>query len=309
MIIHYGYENLKLIAPVVTLGVFDGVHRGHKTLLDILVSRAKEAKGESVVITFSPHPRLVLETDNHNLSFLTTLEEKKALIEKAGVDHLVILEFNNEFSKIEACDFVKKILAEKVGTKHLVIGHNHHFGLRGEGDFNTIMKCSGLLDFKVEQVPGYTSEEATVSSSRIRATLLKGNVEEANSLLGYSYSLTGSVVTGRQIGRSLGFPTANISPDDKNKLIPGDGVYAVEINIDKILYKGMLSIGSNPTVNDDRNVKTIEVHILDFEEDIYGKRVTVIFRKWLREEKKFDSIRQLTDQMMLDREDTISYLT
>ena len=262
MVIHEGYENLNLINPVVTLGIFDGVHRGHMALLDCLVSRAREIGGESVVITFSPHPRLVLEQNNIDLSFLTTMEEKKDLLEKANIDHLIIIEFNIQFSKIPACDFIKDILVEKIGTKHLIIGYNHHFGRKGEGDFNTIKRCSEKLDFIVEQVQGYHTEEGAISSSSIREALLKGKLDEANKWLGYSYSVSGTVIEGRKIGRTIGFPTANIKPDSQYKLIPGNGVYAVEVQFDDKFYPGMLNIGSNPTVNDDIRFRSIEVHIL-----------------------------------------------
>jgi riboflavin kinase/FMN adenylyltransferase len=309
MILHYGYDNLHLTLPVVTLGIFDGVHRGHRTLLDTLVLRAKEEGGVSVVITFSPHPRLVLEKDHLNLFFLTTMEEKIHLLQEAGVDHLIILEFSTEFSKIEACDFVKQILVDKVGTKHLIIGYNHHFGWKGKGDFNTIMDCSNLLNFSVEQVKGLSFSEGQISSSFIRKTLYEGKIAEANHLLGYNYSLTGTVVEGKQLGRSLGFPTANIRPEDPHKLIPGTGVYAVEIQVNEIRYNGMLSIGSNPTVNTNHEQRSIEVHIFDFEEDLYGRQITVIFRKWLRDEEKFASLDQLTEQMKLDRDNTLKYLS
>ena len=231
MIIHDGCENLKLIAPVVTLGIFDGVHRGHRTLLSNLVSRAKEAKGESVVITFSPHPRIVLQKDQGNLMFLTTMNEKQALLEKDGVDHLIILDFDKEFSMINACDFVKEVLVNKVGTRHLLVGYNHHFGSGREGDYNTIIQCSESFDFRVEQVQGFHTEEGAISSSLIRKALLEGRLDAANNMLGYSYSLSGEVISGRKIGRSIGFPTANIKPPDKNKLIPANGVYAVEVQL------------------------------------------------------------------------------
>jgi len=309
MILHYGYDNLNLAAPVVTLGIFDGVHLGHRVLLDTLVLRAKEEGGESVVITFSPHPRLVLEKDHLNLFFLTTMDEKIHLLQEAGVDHLIILEFSTEFSKIEACDFVKQILVDKVGTNRLIIGYNHHFGWKGEGDFNTIRECSNQLNFSVEQVEGFSMAAGQISSSVIRTALLKGRIEEANSLLGYNYSLTGRVVEGRQIGRSLGFPTANIQPGDAHKLIPGNGVYAVEVQINEKHYAGMLSIGLNPTVNTNPGQRSIEVHIFDFEEDIYGQEIKLIFRKWLRDEEKFSSLEQLTEQMKLDRDNTLKYLS
>jgi len=309
MIIHEGYQNLNLIEPVVTLGIFDGVHRGHRVLLDRLVIRAEELKAESVVITFSPHPRLVLEQKNINLAFLTTIEEKIVLLEKAKVDHLIIIEFNKQFSKIKACDFIKDILVEKIGTKHLIIGFNHHFGRSGEGDFNTIKQCSESNAFKVEQVQGFHTEEGAISSSSIREALLNGKLDEANRWLGYSYSVSGTIIEGRKIGRSIGFPTANIDPDNKYKLIPGNGVYAVEVHLDDKNYKGMLSIGSNPTVNADIRMRSIEVHILNYNMDIYGRKISVTFRKRLRDEKKFDNIEQLTQQMELDKHDTLRVLS
>jgi len=308
MIIHEGYENLHLISPVVTLGIFDGVHRGHMALLNSLVSRAEMAKGESVVVTFSPHPRLVLDQHKTNISFLTTMDEKKVLLEKANVDHLIVIEFTREFSEIPACDFVKDILVEKIGTRYLIIGYNHHFGRRGEGDFNTIKKCSEELDFVVEQVQGFHTEEGAISSTSIREALLNGKLDEANKWLGYSYSLSGTVIEGKKIGKSIGFPTANIEPDSEYKLIPGNGVYAVEAKLDETVYPGMMSIGSNPTVNTDIRFRSIEVHILNFERDIYGKRISVAFRKRLRDEKKFDNLKQLTEQMIQDKLDTLKEL-
>jgi riboflavin kinase/FMN adenylyltransferase len=308
MIIHEGYENLHLISPVVTLGIFDGVHRGHMALLNSLVSRAEMAKGESVVITFSPHPRLVLDQHNASISFLTTMDEKKVLLEKANVDHLIVIEFTREFSEIPACDFVKDILVEKIGTRYLIIGYNHHFGRRGEGDFNTIKKCSEELDFVVEQVQGFHTEEGAISSTSIREALLNGKLDEANKWLGYPYSLSGTVIEGKKIGKTIGFPTANIEPESEYKLIPGNGVYAVEVKLDGIFYPGMMSIGFNPTVNTDLRFRSIEVHILNFERDIYGKRISVVFRKRLRDEKKFDNLKQLIKQMIQDKLDTLKEL-
>jgi riboflavin kinase/FMN adenylyltransferase len=309
MIIHDGWENLKLTSPVVTLGIFDGVHRGHRTLLSSLISRAEEANGESVVITFSPHPRLVLSKDHANLTFLSTMKEKQELLEKEGINHLIVIDFSTEFSKMNACDFVKEVLVNNIGTRHLLVGYNHHFGNKGEGDFNTIIKCSRSFDFKVEQVQGLHTEEGAISSSVIRRALTDGRLDTANNMLGYSYSLSGKVVSGKQIGRSIGFPTANINPDDKNKLIPGNGVYAVEVLLEEELYPGMLSIGTNPTINSDSTIRSIEVNILNFEKDIYGKPITVVFRKRLRDEKKFDNTNDLAKQMEIDKEDTIGFLS
>jgi len=308
MIIHEGYEDLNLSSTVVTLGIFDGVHRGHRALLDYLVSVAGGKNCESVVITFSPHPRIVLEPENTSLAFLTTMEEKTVLLEKAGIDHLIVIQFNREFSSIPACDFIRDILYKKIGTRHLIIGYNHHFGRRGEGDINTIRQCSEELGFKVEQVQGFRTEEGAVSSSLIREALLKGELDDANRWLGYYYSLSGKVIEGKKIGRTIGFPTANIQPDSGNKLIPCNGVYAVEVIVDKKVYQGMLNIGSNPTVNSNLKLRSIEVNILDFNEDIYGKGITVIFRKRLRDEKKFSGLKELTEQMELDKWNTLRLL-
>jgi riboflavin kinase/FMN adenylyltransferase len=231
------------------------------------------------------------------------------LLEKANVDHVIIIEFNKQFSKIRACDFIKDILVDKIGTKHLIIGYNHHFGRRGEGDFNTIKQCSESNAFRVEQVQGFHTEEGAISSSSIREALLNGRLDEANRWLGYSYSVGGTIIEGRKIGRSIGFPTANINPDNQYKLIPGNGVYAVEVHLDDNDYMGMLSIGSNPTVNTDIRLRSVEVHILNYDMDIYGRKISVTFRKRLRDEKKFDNIELLTQQMELDKQDTLRVLS
>jgi riboflavin kinase/FMN adenylyltransferase len=309
MIIHNGYENLILRSPVVTLGIFDGVHRGHRSLLDILVARAREIDGESVIITFHPHPRLVLEKNNESLSFLSTMDEKIALLGKTNADHLIIIEFTPGFSKMSAFFFVEKILVNKIRTKHLIIGYDHHFGNHGEGNFTTVKANAVSMGFKVEQVQGLQTEEGAISSSMIREALLKGKLEEANKWLGYNYSLKGTVIEGRKIGRQIGFPTANIKPDYEYKLIPCDGVYAVEVHIDDRKLQGMLSIGKNPTVNRTADSRSIEVNIFNFENDIYNKEIEVAFRYRLRDEKKFDTLDQLSTQMELDKAKATQLLT
>jgi riboflavin kinase/FMN adenylyltransferase len=305
MIVHEGYNGLSLRTPSVTLGIFDGVHRGHMTLLKRLTDSAGELHGESVVVTFSPHPKLVLDKETKSLFFLTTLEEKQNLLEKAGVDHLVVIRFDREFSAIPACDFVKNILVDRVGTKHLILGFNHHFGNRGEGDFKTIRECASANDFTVEQAQGLHTEEGAISSSLIRDALMNGRLDDANTWLGYNYTLTGTVVKGKQLGREIGFPTANIEPDYDHKLVPGTGVYAVEVIVEETFFPGMMSIGTNPTVNRDPFKRTIEVHILGFSGDIYGRKISVIFRKRLRNEERFNSTEELARQMELDKHQVI----
>ncbi|MGD0343046.1 MAG: bifunctional riboflavin kinase/FAD synthetase [Bacteroidales bacterium] len=309
MIIHEGYKNLNFNLPVVTLGIFDGVHRGHRFLLDKLVSRAAETHGESVAITFNPHPRLVLEKNSSGLFFLSTFEEKKFLLGKTGIDHLIIIEFSREFSLMKACDFVREVLVSKVGTKHLIIGHDNHFGYRGEGNFETIRDCAGLYGMKVERVGGFQYEGETVSSSIIREELLNGNPSKANKLLGYCYSIKGIVAKGRGLGREIGFPTANIKLIDNHKLVPANGVYAVETMADKHKYKGMLSIGKNPTVNKKSAGRSVEVNIFDFDRDIYGEEIEIIFRFRLRDQQKFGNIGQLSQQLELDKVNALQLLS
>lgn len=309
MKIHEGYENLKLVNPVVTLGIFDGVHRGHRALLDFLIKRSTEVKGESVVLTFFPHPKIIISEKEAGLVFLTSLEEKITLLNKVGIDHLIIIRFNYEFSTKTACEFVKDVLIEKIGANLFIVGHNQHFGWQGEGDFDAIKQCAGLYDLNVEQVQALLLEERAISSTGIRRALLNGQLDEANRLLGYDYFMNGSIVEGKHLGRIINFPTANIEPDYKNKLIPKDGVYAVEIHFEGIKYLGMLSIGWNPTVNPGSGPRTIEVNIFDFDKDIYGHKITIVFRFRLRDEIKFADLAQLSEQLELDKKNALQLLT
>ncbi len=308
MLIHRGYEGFNPVKPVVTVGVFDGVHRGHRVLLGTLVSRAKETGGESVVITFSSHPRHVLGKEFAEELFLTSESEKIAMLEHLNIDHLLIVDFNLEFSKTGACDFVRNVLLGKLSARYLIFGYDHRIGREGEGDFNTIRRCEGISGLGVEQANGVFSGEVAISSSSIREALLTGNLEVANELLGYPYQLSGTVITGKKIGRSFGFPTANIRPD-AGKLIPANSVYAVEVLIGSKRHIGMLSIGTNPTVNVQSLTRSIEVHIIGFNENIYGMTITVRFMKRLRGEKKFPDIQALAKQMETDRLETLNLLS
>jgi riboflavin kinase/FMN adenylyltransferase len=308
MIITDGNSFPSLTGPFITVGVFDGVHLGHRALLDQLVLKASQAGRMSVVITFDPHPKLVLGGSKNNLAFLSTPEEKKELLGKSGIDHLVIIPFTRELASMEGRQFISEILVDRMGAGFLLVGYDNHFGKGRDTGFESISRHAARYGLETEQVKGLSGPDGVISSTTIRNALLDGRLDVANSCLGYSYSLTGTVVPGNRLGNSLGFPTANLKPP-LYKLVPADGVYTVEVNIDEKTYGGMLSIGMNPTVNNDRNKKTVEVHIFDFGGDLYGQAVTVVFRYRLRDERKFDNLEQLAAQMRLDKIESLRLLT
>lgn len=287
--------------PVVTMGIFDGLHEGHKFIINKINSMARSVGSESVVLTFWPHPREVLNKNIESLKYLTSLKEKLILFEKTGIDHLVLIEFTKEFSQLSSCEFIKNILVDKIGVRHLIIGYNHKFGKDQEGDLTSLKECSRIYNFTIEQAEVFKMEGVSISSSLIRNHLLLGELDISNKYLGYQYFIVGRVIEGNRIGREIGFPTANIVPDDKHKLIPGDGVYAVDIKISDNLYRGMLNIGVRPTVSSENN-KTIEVHIIDFSGELYDKELIIYFRKRIRDEKKFANREQLRQQLIKDRE-------
>lgn len=309
MIVYRGYRKLKLKCPVVTIGIFDGVHTGHRMLLENLVSYARSVCGESVVITFDPHPREVLSGRTESVTFLTSMDEKIKLIEQRTVDYLIISHFTRTLSKKGVHEFIRDILIDKIGMKYLVMGYDHHFGREKEGDFDTIKNYSESFGVKVIKIDEVYSEGGTVSSTAIRGALLTGKIDYANRLLGYNYQITGKIVEGYRIGRTIGFPTANIQPCDSHKLIPGDGVYAVEVQIDDELMPGMMSIGINPTIHREMSSRKLEVHIFDFNREIYGRKITVFFRFRLRDEKRFDNVEHLAYQMKLDKEQALKLLS
>lgn len=308
MIITDGNSFPSLTGPFITVGVFDGVHLGHRALLDQLVLKASQAGRMSVVITFDPHPKLVLGGSKNNLAFLSTPEEKKELLGKSGIDHLVIIPFTRELASMEGRQFISEILVDRMRAGFLLVGYDNHFGKGRDTGFESISRHAARYGLETEQVKGLSGPDGVISSTTIRNALLDGRLDVANSCLGYSYSLTGTVVPGNRLGNSLGFPTANLKPP-LYKLVPADGVYTVEVNIDEKTYGGMLSIGMNPTVNNDRNKKTVEVHIFDFGGDLYGQAVTVVFRYRLRDERKFDNLEQLAAQMRLDKIESLRLLT
>jgi len=302
MKVHYGYKGLGIGNPVVTMGIFDGVHLGHRSLISSLTSIALAEQRETALITFHPHPRHVLDRTSGKPLLITTLSEKAELLQHLGLDHFIIIGFDEEFSRIRACDFVEEILIREIGTDYLVVGYDHQFGYLAEGNFDTIAQCAGLMNFKVEKVHALDDGEGIISSSMIREALNRGDLRHANRLLGYPYSIQGTVVEGKKLGRELGFPTANIEPSEINKLIPASGVYAVEVILDEVKFKGMLSIGTNPTFEPERTHRSVEVHILGFNGNIYGKDLRIILRHRMRDEKKFSGREELSKVMKEDME-------
>lgn len=295
-------------SPVVTMGVFDGVHRGHLDLIREVRAKASELSGESVLVTFSPHPRIVLNGGKTDLSFLTSIEEKQTLIEKAGIDNLIVIPFTRELSRLSACEFLKEYIVNRLGVMHLVMGFNHRFGYRGEGNHETVSRCGEKYGFGVSLAKAKTENDKAISSTLIRELLLNGSLSEANKLLGYQYSIAGKVIPGKKIGSAMGYPTANIKPDYPYKLIPAKGVYAVKVIAGGTEYKGMLYIGNRPTIEGkDRNL-AIEVNIFGFSGNLYGEKLTVVFKHFMREDIKFDNMESLYRQITMDKEETLRLL-
>jgi riboflavin kinase/FMN adenylyltransferase len=291
---------------VVTSGTFDGVHLGHQKILRRLQELANRKQGETVLLTYWPHPRLILQPEDKSLRLLTSLSEKVKLLEGMGVDHLIILPFTKELSQMSSEEFIRDILVDKIQTKTLVIGYDHKFGKNREGSFEYLQSHSHLFGFAIEEISRQDVDDLGVSSTKIRTALAQGDISTANKYLGRPYDLSGQVVKGQQIGRSIGFPTANIQIADNYKLLPRDGAYAVYADVNSIRYKAILNIGDRPTVDGEK--KTIEAHLIDFEGDLYGQELRIYFQEFLREEKRFESLDALKNQLAVDRERAIFIL-
>lgn len=283
--------------------MFDGVHLGHKCIIDELKKVGSAHHLETAVLTFWPHPRFVFNP-NEDLKLLNTLDEKTLLMEKYGINNLFLKEFDDEFRNLTGEEFVRQILIEKLNVKYLIIGYDHSFGKNKSGNFELLQKLSKELDFEVEQMEAINIHENNISSTKIRNALLAGNILEANEMLGYSYSVSGKVVHGKKLGRTIGYPTANIETENI-KLLPKKGAYIVEVFVNNQQYKGMLSVGTNPTVNGEK--LTVEVYILDFEGDIYDEKITVKFRDFLHEEIKFEGLEKLIERLDEDKILTMNY--
>lgn len=308
MKVYHGIENFTKIAyPVVTTGTFDGVHLGHMTIINRLKEVAKKQGGETVLLTFFPHPRMVLQEDN-DLKLINTLEEKIDLLEKAGIDHLIIHPFTKDFSRLTSLEFVRDLIVNKIGTKRLVIGYDHHFGRNREGSFDHLMEFGPLYGFEVEEIPAQDIDDVNVSSTKIRKALNEGDLKTANEYLTHPFSISGEVVSGAQNGRKLGYPTANIAVEEHYKLIPAHGIYAVKIKHGDNVYRGMLNIGVRPTIADADGKPTIEVNIFDFDGNLYGESISVQLIERIRAEEKFPTLEALMDQMHEDKLNSLNIL-
>lgn len=283
---------------VLTIGTFDGVHLGHQQILKRINEEAAAIGGESIILTFHPHPRLVVNPNDTSLKLLNTLEEKIALMEQYGVDNLIVAPFSIEFSKLTARQYVEDFLWKNIRPKRVVIGYDHRFGNNREGGLDLFLELGKELGFEVEEIAKQMVDDLAVSSTKVRNALQAGEVAQANHLLGHQYSLHGTVVEGHQMGRQLGYPTANIHPNNPNKLIPAMGVYAVKIKLEGELYPAMMNIGNNPTF--EGRASSIEANLFDFDRDIYGMELDVIFVQRLRDELKFDNKEALIKQMAED---------
>jgi riboflavin kinase/FMN adenylyltransferase len=283
---------------IVTIGTFDGVHLGHKKILEKIVENAHSQNCESLVLTFFPHPRTILQADSE-MKQLNTLAEKTNLLSALGIDNLVIHPFDAAFSRLTAEEFVKQVLVDTFKIKKIIIGHDHRFGRNRTANIDDLIEFGNKFGFEVEEISAKEINEVSISSTKIRNALTEGNIELANNYLGYYYSLTGIVSKGKQLGRTIGFPTANIKIVEEYKLIPQNGVYIVQSNLDGIMYHGMMNIGTRPTV--DGTTQTIEIHFFDFQKELYNQKITISLLHRMRSEQKFESVDALKKQLDKDK--------
>ncbi len=293
-------ELSELTNSIVTIGTFDGVHLGHQKIIKRLTELKKQHGGNIVVFTFNPHPRKILFPEQKDLKLITTSEEKCELLNSFGVDHVLVYPFTKEFSKMQANDYVSKIIIEGLKTTILVIGYDHKFGSNREGNIETLKELSKISNFKVEEIAAQEINQLNVSSTRIRKAIEEGDITTANSFLGYPFFISGKVIKGKQLGRTIGYPTANILIEDSDKLIPKNGVYSVNVKLGNNQYNGMLNIGVNPTTDNDNTIK-IEVNIFDFNKSIYDEKIRVEFIKRIRDEKKFTTLEELKKTLADDK--------
>lgn len=287
--------------PIVTLGTFDGVHLGHQAIIRSMIKEGRENGQETVLLTFDPHPRIVLYPDSHAVKLIDTVEEKLEKLKKLGLDTVILYPFTLKFSRLTAMEFVRDILVGQIGVKRMLVGHDHHFGKNREGSFDQLVELGALYGFDVTEVGAIASGDVTISSTKVRRALAEGEVETAASYLGQPYRMAGTVVHGNKLGRTIGFPTANIEINEPEKIVPAIGVYAVQVLLNGRALAGVMNIGHKPTVQDSDRIST-EVFIFDFSEDIYGEELTVSLIARLRGEQKFESLDALKDQLKQDEQ-------
>ncbi len=321
-------EFTKLPNAVVTIGTFDGVHYGHQKIIKRLCELAKSSGGESVILTFFPHPRMIIDPENQDLKLIHTIKEKADILANLGVDHLIITPFTRDFSNLTAAQYIKEILVDTIGTKQIIVGYDHRFGKDRQGAMNELIAFSKVYNYAIEEIPEQDVNDVAVSSTKIRKALLDGKVSLAAEYLGHNFSITGPVIKGDKIGRTIGFPTANIFVEETYKLIPSDGIYAVTVEMESGIeseklkvqgrdvkpytldpkpstFKGMAYIGQRPTING--MTRNIEVNIFDFNREIYGQNIKMNFLKFLRHDVKFTGLPALTLQLQKDKENTLRF--
>lgn len=299
-------EFTQLNNAVVTIGTFDGVHTGHRKIIADLKALAAETGGETVLLTFFPHPRMILHPEDESIKMINTINEKAEMLEELGIDHLIITPFSRDFSNQTAEEYIRDILVNKIGTKKIVIGYDHRFGKDRQGGLEDLLRLGPVYGFDVVEIPEQDIYEVAISSTRVREALLNGAIELANTFLSYPFFITGSVIRGDQLGRTIGYPTANIVIEEKYKLIPLDGIFAVKVKLGDVVYKGMAYIGSRPTVNG--HTRNIEVNIFDFDKEIYNQEIRMEFYNFVRDDMKFDSLDELKEQIRKDKLDVEALL-
>ncbi len=306
MTVHYHLDQLPFFKnAIVTIGTFDGVHTGHRQILQQLKDEAAKQGGETVIITFNPHPRRIVRGQAQAVQLLNTLDEKIKLLDEQGIDHLVVVPFTEAFASQPAKDYVENFLVRLFHPHTIIIGYDHHFGYQRQGNFQLLEALKNTFNYRVKEIPEHVLQQSTISSTKIRGALLAGNLATANAFLGYSYFFEGLVIEGNKLGRTIGYPTANLKILDAEKLVPGNGVYAVDAVVkgageNSQLINGMMNIGIRPTVNGTQ--RTIEVNLFHFDADIYGSTLQVFVKEKLRDEKKFSGLDELKVQLAKDKE-------
>jgi len=310
MTVYTDIQNLPIFKnAVITIGTFDGVHFGHQQILSLMKSAAKQVNGETVIITFHPHPRKIIGANKAPIYLLNTLDEKINLLEKYDIDHLVIIPFTEKFAQQSAEDYIADFLVNTFHPQTIIIGHDHRFGKDRIGDFQLLEDKALKFGYQVKEIPGYMLNDVTISSTKIREALLNGDIEKAHDLLSYDYYFTGKIVKGNQLGRTIGYPTANIKMMDENKLIPCNGVYSVLVSNENLKINqlgGMMNIGYRPTV--EGNERTIEVNLFNFDQSIYDENLTITLKKYLRSEEKFSGLDKLKIQLEKDKQAALDSL-